>query len=454
MRLRIFISVFLLFNLSVLPLFSQDSDSQGVNWPMFRGPGATGISEGSSTPVRWNMAEDENIKWKTAISGLGHSSPVIWGDRIYLTTAISGKDEPYLKVGLYGNIEPVKDDTEHTWKLFCLDKHSGAILWEKTALKAVPRIKRHMKSTHANSTPATNGTYLVTFLGSEGLFCYDMDGNELWRKDFGPLDAGYFRVPAAQWGFASSPVIYEDRVIVQCDVQENSFVAAFNIADGKEIWRTPREDVPTWSTPTVSTQGDRNQVIVNGWKHIGGYDLGTGKELWKLSGGGDIPVPTPVVAHDLVFIANAHGRLAPLHAIRLDATGDISLQGNETSNEYVAWSVPRNGAYMQTPLVYGKYIYSCRDNGGLNCYVAKTGERVYRQRLGSGRTGFTASPVACDGKLYFTGENGEVYIVQAGPEIKLLATNSMTEVCMATPAISEGMLFIRTQHHLVAVTEE
>ncbi|NIR53162.1 PQQ-binding-like beta-propeller repeat protein, partial [candidate division KSB1 bacterium] len=185
-----------------------------------------------------------------------------------------------------------------------------------------------------------------------------------------------------------------------------------------------------------------------------GYDLETGKELWKLSGGGDIPVPTPVVAHDLVFIANAHGGLAPLYAIRLDATGDISLQGNETSNEYVAWGVPRNGAYMQTPLVYGEYIYSCRDNGGLNCYVAKTGDRVYRQRLGSGRTGFTASPVACDGKLYFTSENGEVYVVQAGPEFKLLATNPMTEVCMATPSISEGTLFIRTQHHLVAVAKE
>ncbi len=427
------------------------AEPEDVNWPSYRGPQASGIAENYPTPTTWNTAKSENIKWKTPIPGLGHSSPVIWGDRIFITTALSGQQNDSLRVGLYGDIKPVEDQSVHKWFIYCIDKNTGKILWEKLGFEGVPRIKRHPKATHANSTPATDGKHVVTFFGSEGLFCYDMSGKLLWKIDLGQLDSGYYIVPDAQWGFGSSPVIHEDMVIVQCDVQENSFIAAFNILDGKELWRTPREEVPTWGSPTVHSANNRTQVIVNGWKHIGSYDAATGNELWKLKGGGDIPVPTPVVAHGLVFIANAHGKMSPLYAIRLDASGDISLEENSTSNEYVAWSVPRNGAYMLTPLVYGDYIYSCRNNGGLICYQAKTGERIYQQRLAGGGTGFSASPVAADGKLYFTSEIGDIYVIQAGPEFKLLAQNSMDEICMATPAISEGMLFIRTRKNLVAI---
>jgi outer membrane protein assembly factor BamB len=211
--------------------------------------------------------------------------------------------------------------------------------------------------------------------------------------------------------------------------------------------------VPTWSTPTIHTAGGRAQLIVNGYKHIGGYDLRTGKELWRLQGGGDIPVPTPVIAHNLVFITNAHGRMAPIYAIRTSAAGDISLQGEETTNSHVAWSRPRDGGYMQTPLVYGDHLYVCRDNGVLSCYEAKTGSRLYEERLGTGRTGFTASPIAADGKLYFTSEYGDIYVVRAGPKFALLAVNPMGEICMATPAISAGTLYFRTQGHIVAIAE-
>lgn len=211
-------------------------------------------------------------------------------------------------------------------------------------------------------------------------------------------------VPAAQWGFASSPVIHEGVVVVQCDVQKGGFLAAFDINDGRELWRSPRSDVPTWSTPTIHRGGGRTQVIVNGYKHIGGYDFRTGKELWRLTGGGDIPVPTPVVAHGLVFITNAHGRMAPIYAVRLGAQGDISLKDTEETNAHVAWSTRRHGGYMQTPIVYGHHLYVCRDNGILSCCEARTGKRLYQERLGTGRTGFTASPVAADGKLYFTSE--------------------------------------------------
>jgi len=429
-------------------------DRAGVNWPSFRGLYARGVAEGFSTPTEWNVEQGKNIRWKTAIPGMAHASPIVWGDKVFTITAISGSKKDELKVGLYGNIAPVQDDTVCTWRVYCVDKNTGKILWDRLAFEGVPTIKRHTKATHANSTPATDGKHVVTFLGSEGLFCFDMDGKLLWWKDLGLLDSGYYVVPQAQWGFGSSPVIHDGRVIVQCDVQNDSFVAAFDVKTGEKIWETARKEVPTWSTPTIETVGGRTQVILNGYKHIGAYDFATGKEIWKMVGGGDIPVPTPVVADGLVYITNAHGQMAPLVAIKTTATGDVSIPDNDSGDPDVAWSYRRRGVYMQTPVVYRGLLYACRGNGTLTCYDAKTGEVKYRQRLGSGRTGFTASPVVGDGKIYFSSEEGDIYVVQAGPEFKLLATNPMGEICMATPAISEGSLIFRTHHHLVSVSQK
>lgn len=422
----------------------------GVDWPSFRGARASGIGDGFKAPTRWNVAAGENVRWKTPVAGLGHSSPAIWGDLLCVTTAISGKPDPELKVGLYGDIKPVDDDSVHTWKVICLNKKTGRVRWERDAHSGVPKIKRHTKSTHANPTIAMDGAHVVAFFGSEGLYCYDTKGKLLWKKDLGVLDSGFFMVPQAQWAFASSPVIDGDRVYVQADVQQGSFVAALDVATGREIWRTPRSDVPTWSTPAIH-RGARPQVIVNGFRHIGGYDLETGKELWRLTGGGDIPVPTPIVADDLIFITNAHGKMAPIYAIRTSASGDISLAPGETANAHIAWSQNREGAYMQTPLVYGDHLYNCRDNGVLSVYEAKTGNRLYQQRLAEGRTGFSASPVAADQKVYFTSEDGDVHVIRAGATFEELAANPLNEVCMATPAISEGVLFFRTRGHVVAI---
>jgi outer membrane protein assembly factor BamB len=442
--------VVLLFG-AIIVLQGQNT-KDGVNWPSFRGPNASGIAENYSTPVSWDMDTSKNIKWKTKIPGLAHSCPVVWGDRIYVTTA-SGEADAELKVGLYGNIEPVDDDSVHQWKVYCLDKNTGKILWEKTAHKGVPKVKRHPKATHANSTPVTDGKYVVAFFGSEGLFCYEMDGKLVWKKDFGLLDSAFFMVPSAQWEFASSPVIHQGVVIVQCDALNTAFLAALDIKTGKEIWRTTREDVPTWSTPTIHVGEKQTQIIVNGFKHIGGYDFKTGKELWKISGGGDIPVPTPVVAHGLVFINSAHGRLSPIYAIKLESEGDISLTEDETSNDSIVWSVRRGGSYMLTPLIYGDFLYNLQWNGSLSCFRAKTGELVYREQLGK-MTGFSASGVAADGILYFSSEEGDIFVLRAGPEFEVLATNSMKDECMATPAISEGTLYFRTHHYLIAVSEK
>jgi outer membrane protein assembly factor BamB len=443
----------------VLPLLtvwvstaSGQKSPKGTDWPSFRGPDAGGIAEGYPLPTVWNAATSQNILWKTSIPGLGHSSPIVWGNRMYLSTAISGQEKAELKVGLYGDIASVKDDTSHRWIVYCLDKQSGKVVWEKTVYEGVPKVKRHPKSTHASATLATDGRNLIAFFGSEGLYCFDMNGRQIWKKDLGILESGYYVAPEAQWEFGSSPVIYQDKVLIQCDVLNGAFIAALSLKDGSEIWRTPRNDVPTWATPAVYDDGRNAQMIVNGYRTIGSYDVKTGKPIWWLKGGGDIPVPTPVVAHEMVFITNAHGPMAPIYAIRLMATGDLSLKADETSNQFVAWSVPRDGAYLITPLVYGDYLYSCKNNGVLYCFEAKTGKRLYQQRLGGGTTGFSASPVAGDGKIYFSSEDGDIYVVKAGPRFEVVSRNSMGDVCMASPAISAGSIYFRTKTQVVAVS--
>ena len=421
------------------------------DWPQFRGRNAAGVSDGQILPVRWDVETGSNIQWKTAIPGLGHASPIVLGDCVFIVSAESGEQDPQLRVGLYGDIASVPTEISHTWQLNCLSKTTGRLVWKRSIHEGVPQIKRHTKATHANSTPASDGFHVVVLLGSEGLHCFDRCGNLLWKKELGVMDSGYYVVPAAQWGFGSSPIIYKNMVIIQCDVQKDSFIAAFDVRNGRELWRTSRTDVPTWSTPTIFEEKSRTVLVANGYKHAGGYDPSTGKELWKLSGGGDIPVPTPVVGHGLVFLSSAHGQKRPLSAIREGATGDITPADDSTPGEHLAWHLPRAGIYMQTPIVYGDYLYACNDNGLLNCYESRTGKQIYRERLGKGATGFTASAVAGDGKLFFTSENGEIYVVQAGSTFELLATNAMNEVCMATPAISDGRLIVRTESHVYAI---
>ncbi len=436
--------------LGAMAIFSAGKNS---HWPSFRGPNASGVAEGYPLPAAWNVEASEKVRWKTPIPGLGLSSPIVWENRIFLSTAVSGQEKAGLRIGLYGDVESVKDDTVHRWIVYCLDKRTGKIIWDRTACSGVPKIKRHPKSTHANSTLATDGKRIVAFFGSEGIYCYDLEGTLLWSRNLGVLDSGFFSAPRAQWGFGSSPIIFEDTAIVQCDVQKGSFIAALRLADGSEVWRARRDEVPTWGTPAIYQSGGKAQVIVNGFRHIGGYDARTGRELWKMRGGGDIPVPTPLVFGDMVFITNAHGSQAPIYAIRLDASGDISLRGGQSSNEFVAWSLNRDGSYMATPIVYGGYLYNCRWNGVLSGYEPRSGTRLFQQRLGGGTSAFTASPVAADGKIYIASEEGDVYVVKAGAKYELLAKNPLGEVCMATPAISEGTLFFRTQKHLIAISE-
>jgi outer membrane protein assembly factor BamB len=277
-----------------------------------------------------------------------------------------------------------------------------------------------------------------------------LDGNLLWKIDFGIMNAGPYTDPEAEWGFASSPIIHEGRVIVQCDFLGNSFIASLDVDTGEEIWRTPRDEISTWGTPNFFNENGYRQIVVNGWKHMGAYDFDTGKEIWWLSGGGDAPIPTPVFHDGLIYIHNAHGRWSPIFAISPKAKGDISLHRDSTKSEDIVWSIKRGAAYNPTNIIYGDYMYNMRMNGYLTCFDAGNGVVIYSQRL-MGANAITASAVASNGKIYYSTEEGVIYILKAGPEFEIISTNAMKDVIMATPAISDGALFVRTQHWLVAV---
>lgn len=396
---------------------------------MFRGPDASGVGEGP--------ASIEKVRWKTPIPGLSHSSPIVWGDKLYVATAVSAAGEAPLKVGLYGDGDSANDNGEQSWRIYRLDKRTGKVDWMKEAVKSAPRTRRHTKATHANTTLATDGKRLVAWFGSEGLFVYDMNGKLLWTKNLGAFDVGPQGYDL-QWGVASSPVIFDDRIVLQCDQKRGSFLVALSAADGRELWRTDRDGVSnhSWATPAVARVGGVTQVVTNGWPFIASYDFATGKERWRIKSGGDIPVPTPVTAHGLIYVTNAHGPGAPLYAIKPD--GEL------------AWSVPRNGAYMQTPVVAGDYVHSCSDRGVLKVFDARTGELKYQQRLGEGTAGFSSSPVLAGGRLYFASEEGDIYIVKPGPAYELLGTAKTGEITMATPAYSQGVLYYRTRGHVLA----
>ncbi len=421
-----------------------------ANWPSFRGPDGTGVADGQKPPITWDVKKDENIRWKTPIPGLGHSCPVVWGDRIFITTAISsGQADPKIRVGNYGDVGSVNDVSKHTWQVLCLDRDSGKILWTKTAYEGVPKIKRHLKGSQANCTPAVDGRHIVACFGSEGLYCYDFDGKLLWKRDLSTLDSSFSLDQEYEWGFGNSPVLHDNLCILQCDLSRDSFIAGFNLDDGSKVWSTPRDEIPSWSSPVVWKNAKRTEIVTNAAQYARGYDPKTGAELWRLAKKSEATIPAPVIGKGLVYITSGNRPIQPMFAIKPGATGNISLKEDEDTNASILWSKMRGGPYMPTPIVYGDYFYTCSNSGILACYEAETGKEVYKARMGG--TSYTASPVAADGRLYFTSEEGEIRVVKAGPVFGLLAVNSMDDYCMATPAISKGMLIVRSQHFLWGV---
>jgi outer membrane protein assembly factor BamB len=430
--------------LAAAPLFAQQ-------WPSFRGANAAGVADGRPTATTWNVSSGENVVWKTPVPGIAVSSPIVWGDRVFVSTAVSGDPNQGIRTGLYGDVEPVSDQSKHIWRLIALDKKTGKVLWDRVAHEGTPKTKRHPKSSQASPTPVTDGRHVVVSFGSEGLYAYDFEGKQLWTQDLGVLNAGWFFDPDYEWGFGSSPIIYKNMVIVQCDIQKNSFVAAFDVDTGKQVWRTNREEIPSWSTPTIFESSGRAELVTQATTFTRGYDPETGKELWRLSGNSEITIPTPIVGPGVVLVTNGYQRVQPIFAIKPGARGDITLKGDDTKSEFIAWSTKRGGPYIPTPLIYRDQLYVLTNFGVLSAYNVTTGERIYQERLGGTGGAFSASPIAADGKLYLSSEDGDVFVVKGGPQYQLLAKNSIGEVIMATPAVSDGLLIVRGLKNIYAI---
>ncbi|HEU4507233.1 MAG TPA: PQQ-binding-like beta-propeller repeat protein [Pyrinomonadaceae bacterium] len=420
-------------------------------WFSFRGPNASGVADGQNLPDEWNAKTGQNILWRTPIPGLAHSSPIVWSNQIYVTSAISTDPKASFRPGLYGDGDASKDRSHHRWVLYAIDKRTGKIRWERTAYEGEPLEKRHIKATYANATPATDGRIVVAWFGSQGVHAYDVRGNFLWKVDLGRVDMGAYDLPTYEWGPASSPIIWKNYVILQCDTQTDSFIMALESSTGKLVWKTDRDEIPSWGTPTVVTTADGDELVTNGSNFIRGYDPRTGKELWRLGKSSKITAPTPIFAEDVLVVVSGRGPERPIYVMKAGGRGDLTLPDGKTSSDTILWSRTGRGSYMPTPLIYNGILYVLGNNGTFDAYRLKTGEELYRQRLPVVGSGFSASPVAADGKIYLSNEDGEIVVVAAGEKFAHIATNNVGELLMATPALSDGVMYVRSNASLFAI---
>jgi len=433
------------------PPARPDPDTAAGSWPSFRGTAAAGTAEKQNLPETWNGKTGENILWRTPIPGLAHSSPVVWGSRIFVTSAISSKPNASFRPGLYGDGDASEDRSRHRWMIYAIDKQSGKILWERIAHEGEPLEKRHIKSTYASASPATDGRIVVAWFGSQGLHAYDVNGRFLWRVDLGRIDLGAYDIPTYEWGPASSPIIWNGLVIIQCDTQADSFILALNADTGETVWKTDREEIPSWGTPTVANTPSGPELVTNASNFIRGYDPRTGKELWRIGHSSKITAPTPIFSGELFVVASGRAPERPIFVVRPGAKGDLTLPAGETSSQAIVWSRVGRGPYMPTPLIYKGLLYVLANNGVFDVYELSTGKEVYRERLADIGSGFSASPVAADDKIYLSSEDGEMMVIAAGTTFKQIAKNSMGELLMATPALSEGVMYVRSSASLFAI---
>ncbi len=432
----------LLFSVALLLAAAPPPDD---HWPKFRGPEPVGVAEDVKLPDTWSATQ--NVVWKAEIRGVGWSSPVVWGDRIFLTSAISAEPKEPPKKGLYFGGNRGAPGDEHRWMVYSIDWNMGKILWEREVHRGVPKGARHLKNTYASETPVTDGERLYAYFGNHGLFCLDFKGKLLWSKFWGPFETRY------GWGTAASPVLNGDRLYIVNDNDDQSFLVALDKKTGKEIWRVERDEKSNWATPYIWKNEKRTEIVTSGTKRIRSYDL-DGKLLWELGGMSSIVIPTPFSRLGLLYVTSGYvgDQIRPAFAIRPGASGDITLKPGETASQYVAWHLPQGGPYNPSPLVYGDYYYTLLDRGFFTCHDARTGKEIYgRQRIDPAASAFTASPWAYNGKIFVLSEDGDTFVIQAGPEFKVLGKNSLDEMCMATPAIVGGNLILRTASRLYRI---
>ncbi len=433
----------------VLTLLALTGVSATDQWPQFRGLQAGVVADDPTLPDTWS--ETNNIVWKASIPGLGWSSPIVWDDHIFLTSAIStGREAAPIK-GLYDPGEEhgkTKPSAMHRLTVYDVDFKTGKIRWERELRNALPPILRHLKNSYASETPVTDGERVYVHFGSFGLVAaLDLTGKPVWTKEYDAFNG------RQEFASAASPVLHKDRLYIVNDNSTQSFLAAFDKRTGAQIWRVVRDEVESWSTPFVWENALRTEIVTAGMRKVRSYDL-DGKLLWELAGMTGNVVPTPFAGPGLVYVSSgypgAHPR--PVYAIRPGASGDISLKPGETSNEYIVWYQPLLGTYNTSSLFYGDYHYTLLDRGFLLCHDARTGKQIYgRQRISVESSGFTASPWAYNGKIFVLSEDGDTFVIQAGPEFKVLGKNSLDEMSLATPAVARGSVILRTQSKLYRI---
>jgi outer membrane protein assembly factor BamB len=418
------------------------------NWPQFRGPAAAGVAEGPTLPDKWSATE--NVVWKATIPGRGWSCPIVWGDRVFVTTAVSeGTTEP-VKKGLYfGGDRHKASPAVHRWLVLCLDRSTGDIVWQREAHKGKPATPIHIKNSYASETPVTDGERVYAYFGNVGLFCYDFDGKPVWSKKWDAVPMQY------NWGPAASPLLYKDRLYIINDNEKKSYLAALDKLTGDEVWRAERDEKSNWATPAVWENDRRTEIVTPGTGKVRSYGL-DGKLLWEFRGMSMITIPTPLSRFGLLYVGSGYvmDKNKPLYAIRPGAAGDISLTPEQNGNEHIAWRVRDAAPYNPSFLIYGDYLYVLYDRGFFSCYDARTGKSVYSKQRIPGGSAFTASPWAYNGKVFCLSEDGVTTVIQAGPEYKVLGQNSLDELTMATPAVAGGSLFLRTDTTLYRIEKK
>jgi len=444
MKTRIILALLLCLT---APGQSQTAAAEDANWTQFRGPNAAGVSANANLPDKWSATE--NVAWKTDLLGRSWSSPIVWGNRVFLTAVVNLGQSETPKKGLYlGGNRPESPKSEHLWKVLCLDLATGKLQWEKTVHQGVPQSPIHLKSSYGAETPVTDGQRVYALFGNLGVFALTLEGVEVWSKPIEPRKIRY------GWGTAASPVLHGERLFIVNDNDEKSELFALDAATGKELWRLDRDEKSNWVTPFVWDNGRRIELITPGSGAVRSYDL-DGKPLWSLSGMSGIAIPTPHAGDGLLFVSSGYvgDKLRPLYAIRPGASGDITLQPDKTSNEFIAWSNPTAGPYNPSPLFYDGRLYVLYDRGTMNCFDAKSGKVIYDRQFLPGGLAFTSSPWAAKGKVFCLNEDGVCFVLAAGDKFELLGTNHLADddMCMATPALVGDRLLIRTAARLYCI---
>lgn len=419
-------------------LLSFSSLATAQEWPQFRGPDASGVvADNEQLPESWSRTD--NVAWRTEIPGLGWSSPIVTNGLIVFTTVVSDGDVEFPEGGWYGGGErDIPADTHH-WLIYALDLDTGEPRWTTEVHSGAPQSSHHVKNTFASESPVTDGERLYVMFGNLGIYALDFNGTVLWSRELGTS------ATRNGWGTAGSPVVHDGRLYVVVDTDDQSYIAALSGETGAEVWRTERDEGSNWSTPYIWEHAQQTEIVTLGTDKVRSYNL-DGELLWELSGMSSIVIPTPITAHGMLYIESGYiaDFFRPVYAIRPGASGDISLQEGVSSNEYVAWSLEQGGSYHPSPLVYGDYYYTLLDRGLMTCHDARTGEEIYgRQRITVGE-GFTSSPWAYNGKIFALSESGTTYVIEAGREFRIIGENELDEFTMATPAILNDSLIIRT----------